>query len=62
MSAAEIIKELPKLNHADRREIARLALELNWGAAEREAMELAEAASEQLAQFIAEDEAAHETR
>jgi len=45
MSAAEIIKELPKLSHAERREIANHALELNWDEAEHEAIAFSEASA-----------------
>jgi hypothetical protein len=62
VSATEIIEELEKLKPEERKAIARRALELNWSAAEREAIEFAEAASAQLAQFIDQDEAACESR
>jgi hypothetical protein len=62
MSARQILEELPVLSPDERRQIANRALELNWDKAEREAMEFSEAASAQLAQFIDEDERAHEAR
>ena len=62
MSARQILEELPKLSHDERKDIARLAMELNWDEAERDAVECAEACALESFKVMDELEAADDER
>lgn len=56
MSATQIMAELPKLTREERKQIINEAMDLNYDAAEREAVEWAEASGLGLLQFIDQTE------
>lgn len=56
MSATQIMAELPKLTREERKQIIEQAMDLNYDAAEREAVEWAEASGLGLLQFIDQSE------
>jgi hypothetical protein len=56
MSATQIMAELPKLTREERKQIIEEAMDLNYDAAEREAVEWAEASGLELLQFIDQTE------
>jgi hypothetical protein len=56
MSATQIMAELPKLTREERKQIIEQAMDLNYDAAEREAVEWAEACGLGLLQFIDQTE------
>jgi hypothetical protein len=56
MSATQIMAELPKLTREERKQIIEQAMDLNYDAAEREAVEWAEASGLGLLQFIDQTE------
>jgi heme oxygenase len=58
MSATQIMAELPKLTREERKQIIEEAMDLNYDAAEREAVEWAEACAAASFQMLDEMEAA----